>query len=486
MAAKNSVDAHRKQQRKKELQRNKQNRQKQKEISIVKKDTRPIELEIRQLSQHQRLSKDDRDQLESLKAELSRINKAKNEYVEKHPEHRKFVFPDRPDTNNTNNDDREPPGLFTKDGKLKHPERSIYYDPVFNPFGVPPPGMPYRERPPNPDELAAFEPHVDQDENDEDEDSDGDDEGDDDDDIALPPGPPPPAGASNTNDDEEDTSDSDAGSDLDGIVMPDGPPPLEAQQQANLGGPHRVQISRPSTSSMPYPPPPTRGGPGSFRGSPHRGAARGSVRGRGTAPYRPTNGGPPTREAHAAIQDPLSDEPHKTFQSVQHERWQQRHQQQSSSQVSNMPNEGPSLVHPSSTSSSSSPFLPIGAASSTNAPNATISAAPQLRDLKKEATAFIPTHMRRKQQQQQKQSTRSTNDSSVAGQMGLNRINATAGESNDSQQQQQQQMNDKPNLMNSLKQVGIGQNNESMTKTTKDKKQSDDFAMFERDMAEFL
>jgi hypothetical protein len=27
----------------------------------------------------------------------------------------------------------------------KDPTRSIYYDPVFNPYGAPPPGMPYRE-----------------------------------------------------------------------------------------------------------------------------------------------------------------------------------------------------------------------------------------------------------------------------------------------------------------------------------------------------
>jgi len=28
----------------------------------------------------------------------------------------------------------------------KRPERSIYYDPVMNPYGAPPPGMPYKER----------------------------------------------------------------------------------------------------------------------------------------------------------------------------------------------------------------------------------------------------------------------------------------------------------------------------------------------------
>lgn len=36
--------------------------------------------------------------------------------------------------------------LFNKNGLPRHPERSIYYDPVMNPFGVAPPGMPYLER----------------------------------------------------------------------------------------------------------------------------------------------------------------------------------------------------------------------------------------------------------------------------------------------------------------------------------------------------
>lgn len=31
-------------------------------------------------------------------------------------------------------------------GVPRIPKRSIYYDPVFNPYGNPPPGMPYRER----------------------------------------------------------------------------------------------------------------------------------------------------------------------------------------------------------------------------------------------------------------------------------------------------------------------------------------------------
>jgi len=36
--------------------------------------------------------------------------------------------------------------VFDKNGLPRHPERSIYYDPVMNPYGVAPPGMPYMER----------------------------------------------------------------------------------------------------------------------------------------------------------------------------------------------------------------------------------------------------------------------------------------------------------------------------------------------------
>lgn len=66
--------------------------------------------------------------------------------VEAHPEHRKFVFPERPSEHGEQQSSDEPAGLYDKNGRLKHPERSVYYDPVFNPFGAPPPGMPYREK----------------------------------------------------------------------------------------------------------------------------------------------------------------------------------------------------------------------------------------------------------------------------------------------------------------------------------------------------
>ncbi|WFD18855.1 hypothetical protein MCAP1_001067 [Malassezia caprae] len=62
------------------------------------------------------------------------------------------------------------------------PTRSIYYDPVFNPYGAPPPGLPYKEREPSPDAYH----------------------------VAKKPRPAPPK--------EEDSDDD--------IVMPAGPPPL--------------------------------------------------------------------------------------------------------------------------------------------------------------------------------------------------------------------------------------------------------------------
>lgn len=66
--------------------------------------------------------------------------------VEAHPEHRKFVFPDRPEDAKAEEASDNTPGLYDKNGRLKHPERSLYYDPVYNPYGAPPPGMPYREK----------------------------------------------------------------------------------------------------------------------------------------------------------------------------------------------------------------------------------------------------------------------------------------------------------------------------------------------------
>ena len=87
--------------------------------------------------------------LADLKAELSKIMAKKEEYVQEHPEQRKLVYRARRGKDDV---DKEQPAveqkrnIFNKHGLPRHPERSIYYDPVMNPYGVPPPGMPYMER----------------------------------------------------------------------------------------------------------------------------------------------------------------------------------------------------------------------------------------------------------------------------------------------------------------------------------------------------
>lgn len=84
-------------------------------------------------------------------------------------------------------------------------------------------------------------------------------------------------------------------------------------------------------------------------------------------------------EAARAIQDPMSDIPHVTFQAHQA----QRHQ---------LP---PPPSGPGSQPPAQSGLPPRPGGTSQAAASATIFAEPELRDLKKEATAFVPASMRR-------------------------------------------------------------------------------------------
>jgi hypothetical protein len=90
----------------------------------------------------------EKSRLAELKAELEKINRKKAEYVAEHPEQRRLVY--RPRRKEGDNVAEEPVllkrNLFDKNGLPRHPERSIYYDPVLNPFGVAPPGMPFMQR----------------------------------------------------------------------------------------------------------------------------------------------------------------------------------------------------------------------------------------------------------------------------------------------------------------------------------------------------
>ena len=109
-----------------------------------------LETEIEQLEGKPESSAIEQARLKELKADLEKINKKKEDYVAEHPEQRRLVFKAK----RKQQEEQPTPvpagpttrSLFNKKGLPKHPERSIYYDAVMNPFGVPPPGMPYAER----------------------------------------------------------------------------------------------------------------------------------------------------------------------------------------------------------------------------------------------------------------------------------------------------------------------------------------------------
>ncbi|KAI0077454.1 hypothetical protein K474DRAFT_1088865 [Panus rudis PR-1116 ss-1] len=398
----NPADAFRKAQRKKELKKNKAERAKARDFALVKKDTRDIEEEIEKLEALSERSSADNTRLSSLKQELEKINKKKEEWVAEHPEHRKLVFKAR--RSNRDKDDEEEEkvvrksrNVFNKKGLPRHPERSIYYDPVLNPYGMPPPGMPYMERPLRPDEI----------------DSDQSEAEDDDDDVIMPEGPPPGEGES-----DEDSDDD--------IPMPEGPPPPKdgvAEQPPLPPGPPPPPGSVPLSTGMTAPPPPPGmpplpynglvppppGFPCQFppfapTGIPLPPPVPGQVP--GLPPPPPPPGFPPTgaymappppppgfpgsglpppppgfyprrAQSASAMQDPLSSIPHQTFQAHRASR------------------ATPSSSSPAGPSAPAHPSLPPKPAAPVSA-SAIVSAEPELRDFKKEATAFVPTALKRK------------------------------------------------------------------------------------------
>ena len=106
-----------------------------------------LEDEIERLEGAAKTSNADPDKLAELKAELEKINRKKAEYVAEHPEQRRLVYRPRRKEGEKEEEIVLPTRrLFRKNGLPRHPERSIYYDPVMNKFGVAPPGMPYMER----------------------------------------------------------------------------------------------------------------------------------------------------------------------------------------------------------------------------------------------------------------------------------------------------------------------------------------------------
>ncbi|KAF8602385.1 hypothetical protein BDV93DRAFT_582342 [Ceratobasidium sp. AG-I] len=408
----NPADAHRKAQRAKEVKKNKENRSKARETATLKKDTSGIETEIHELEslEEAKLDQSQKARLKELRAEVERVRKIKQDYVAAHPEQAHLVrgLEQRPRRQQDGGGAPSTSGitpaarsLFGKNGLPIHPERSLYYDPVMNPYGMAPPGMPYAERPLLPHEieedrlkfqapLQVDSPNVDSAMNsasDDSEEAHTDESESDDDDIALPAGPPP--------DDSKEASDSSSEGSDDDIPMPPGPPPPKAAPPLPQGGipPQSYPMGVPyGTQFPPFPPtipqytpmalhvpPPPPGLPVAM----HPGYPPPFIQ--GMQPYPQQGRGlrsPHDRqqmEAARAIQDPMSDIPHVTFQAHQA----QRHQ----------------LPLPPSTGSGSqlpqSGLPPRPGVTSQAAASATIFAEPELRDFKKEATAFVPASMRR-------------------------------------------------------------------------------------------
>jgi hypothetical protein len=93
------------------------------------------------------------------------VQKTKEAYVKEHPDAKDQIFKPKhagqgvrrggPEEGDEDEDEDENGAsgsgsgrgrLYDAQGRLRDPTRSAYYDPVYNPWGAPPPGMPYKER----------------------------------------------------------------------------------------------------------------------------------------------------------------------------------------------------------------------------------------------------------------------------------------------------------------------------------------------------
>ncbi|KZP25368.1 hypothetical protein FIBSPDRAFT_888176 [Athelia psychrophila] len=386
----NPADAFRKAERKKE---NKTERNKTRDFALVKKDTFDLEDEIAKLEGSAEGPSTNPTRLADLKAELEKINLKKEEYVAEHPEHRKLVFKARRRDGGRDAEEKEIPverkrNMFKKNGLPRRPERSIYYDKNLNPFGVAPPGMPYMQRAKRADEVWSDDEPIE--------------EGSDDD-VIMPDGPPP--------EDEEDSDDD--------IPMPEGPPPGMQLSTAPPPFPAHLAMSLPPPPppgfamppggpSMPPPPPgfavpmnyPVPPPPPGFQGFPPSMPPPPGFQG-GYSPMLPP---PPGYQMHppppppgffprqhqlsaSAMQDPLSTAPHQTFQD--HRAFRAAPPLPPPPPHASLP---PNPAHAAAPTSASLPRKPTAAISAA----ATVFAAPELRDFKKEATAFVPSALKRK------------------------------------------------------------------------------------------
>jgi len=133
----NPTDAYRKQIRKREIKRNKKERQKVREVGILKKDPEQIKEQIRKLDMSKAegaLDKARKHKKRQLEDTLKMVEKKRKEYEEKRKEQGEattsVMFSHLP-----------PQRRIAGEEDLK-PEDSVYYHPTLNPTGAPPPGKP--------------------------------------------------------------------------------------------------------------------------------------------------------------------------------------------------------------------------------------------------------------------------------------------------------------------------------------------------------
>lgn len=315
---------------------------------------------------------------------------------------------------------------FGPDGKLLEPEKSFYYHPIFNPFGVPPPGMPMRMKDcsetPNgtfPTSVESVSTHQATDEetkvvsspaeippakqasekeagseNESDkEESEAEETEEDEDEIPLPEGSPPQSNG-------EDDSDDD-------IPLPEGPPPPQSSQLARpeqlINRPMKVSESARNPYSYPHPgplrPPPFFPTPITLApGVPPPPI----IAGLGLVPFPMGPNGLP-------LPPP----------SINH--------------LHSLPSPLPSAKLPAKPDIPSATGPPQVVPPPHNKPSpvvhasATVTALPQLRDLKREATSFVPAAIRKKRKELDRRA-------GLAGLGDSNRIQAAPEAFNDAKQ----------------------------------------------------
>lgn len=344
------VQAARKAAIKREAKRNRERKQQAQDARALRRDTAPLERQIQRMEARQdTLSPEDQEELKRLKAEVAEVKRIKDDYIRKHPDQRNFVrgyeekAPSSSKSASAPNKEAGPSSSQRStgaqpQGATRDPRRSIYYDPVFNPYGAPPPGMPYLEKAHA--QLVA--------------------EGL----IDVAKQPPLPEETADFQHDDSDDSDSSVDDDLKDIIMPSGPPPIRLD---------------PSSSNRVV----GRGNSNGARGRGHGQNRGGSVRGRGSGP------------------------PHHRDRRYGQER--ARPNQHTAGSLPPRPPTGPSIrpLPPTLRASASvlQPPRPPGPPPSVP-DGVVISAEPQLRDFKKESTAFVPAALRKKQQEEKARAKR--------------------------------------------------------------------------------